>query len=403
MTRPVKPHRPTARKPARRRAKSGRSRPAAGVRDHLEQIVDQANVLVIATDLGGRVTVWNRAMARLTGFPRETVVGRDLLPWLSEVGMPELAQIMKQVADGGDLPTCEVQLPSVSGTVAHATFNVAVVRAEGGRPSAVLAVGQDVTALRVLQNQVIHAEKLATVGQIAAGVAHEINNPLTSIQACIEAVLHKASMAVQGRVPNQIEPVDLERLKRIQDGVERIRRFTHDLVGYARPSRVEIERLDLNEVVEHALSFCEHIFVEAKATLDRDLAANLPPVRAVRDQVMQVVTNLVTNAAQALGEKGGTIRVRTFHDGEAAVGLAVTDTGSGIREEHRASIFDPFFTTKPAGSGTGLGLSVVRNIVYAHGGQITFQSKLGSGTTFVVTLPVSHPISHNIEGEKPTP
>ena len=142
---------------------------------------------------------------------------------------------------------------------------------------------------------------------------------------------------------------------------------------------------------------------EAKATLDRDLAPNLPPVRAVRDQVMQVVTNLATNAAQALGEKGGVVRVRTFHDGEATVGLAVSDTGTGIREEHRASIFDPFFTTKPAGSGTGLGLSVVRNIVYAHGGQITFQSKLGSGTTFVVTLPVSHPLSHNIEGEKSTP
>ena len=398
-----KPHKPAAKKPARRRAESKRSRPTAGVRDHLEQIVDQANVLVIATDLAGRVTVWNRAVARLTGFPRETVVGRELLPWLSEAGMSELAQIMKQVAASGDLSNCEVRLPSVSGTATRAAFNVAIVRGEGGRPSAVLAVGQDVTALRVLQNQVIHAEKLATVGQIAAGVAHEINNPLTSIQACVEAVLHKASMATQGRVPNQIEPVDVERLKRIQDGVERIRRFTHDLVGYARPSRVEIERLDLNEVVEHALSFCEHIFVDAKATLDRDLAPNLPPVRAVRDQVMQVVTNLVTNAAQALGAKGGTIRVRTFHDGEATVGLAVSDTGTGIREEHRASIFDPFFTTKPAGSGTGLGLSVVRNIVYAHGGQITFQSKLGSGTTFVVTLPVSHPLSHNIEGEKSTP
>jgi signal transduction histidine kinase len=264
----------------------------------------------------------------------------------------------------------------------------------------VLAVGQDVTALRVLQNQVIHAEKLATVGQIAAGVAHEINNPLTSIQACVEAVMHKASLATQGLVPNQIDPVDLERLKRVQDGAERIRRFTHDLVGYARPSRVEIERLDFNEVVEHALSFCEHILEKAKAALDRDLAPNLPPVRAVRDQVMQVVTNLVTNAAQALGDNGGVIRVRTFGDGETAVGLAVTDTGSGIREEHRASIFEPFFTTKPAGSGTGLGLSVVRNIVYAHGGQITFQSKLGSGTTFVVTLPVSHPLSHSGEGEK---
>ena len=397
------PKKRAAKKPGHRQAGLARSQPAAGLRDYLEQIVDQANVLVIATDLAGRAVVWNRAMSRLTGFPRETVVSRELLLWLSDAGMPELAQIMKQVAAGGDLSNCEVRLPSVSGTVARAVFNVATVRAEGGRPSAILAVGQDVTALRVLQNQVIHAEKLATVGQIAAGVAHEINNPLTSIQACVEAVLHKASMATQGRVPNQIEPVDVERLKRIQDGAERIRRFTHDLVGYARPSRVEIERLDLNEVVEHALSFCEHVFVEAKATLDRDLAPNLPPVRAVRDQVMQVVTNLVTNAAQALGTKGGSIRVRTFHDGEVTVGLAVTDTGSGIRDEHRASIFDPFFTTKPAGSGTGLGLSVVRNIVYAHGGQITFQSKLGSGTTFVVTMPVSHPLSQNVEGEKSTP
>jgi PAS domain S-box-containing protein len=397
------PTKRAVKKPGHRPTESAPLQPAAGLRDYLEQIVDQANVLVIATDLAGRVAVWNRAMSRLTGFPRETVVGRELLLWLSEAGMPELAQIMKQVAAGGDLSNCEVRLPSVSGTVARAAFNVATVRAEGGRPTAILAVGQDVTALRVLQNQVIHAEKLATVGQIAAGVAHEINNPLTSIQACVDAVLHKASMATQGRVPNQIEPVDVERLKRIQDGAERIRRFTHDLVGYARPSRVEIERLDLNEVVEHALSFCEHVFVEAKATLDRDLAPNLPPVRAVRDQVMQVVTNLVTNAAQALGTKGGSIRVRTFHDGEVTVGLAVTDTGSGIRDEHRASIFDPFFTTKPAGSGTGLGLSVVRNIVYAHGGQITFQSKLGSGTTFMVTLPVSHPLSQNVEGEKSTP
>jgi len=389
--------------PKQRRSESEPSPTAAGLRDYLEQIVDQANVLVVATDLAGRVVVWNRALSRLTGFPRETVVGRDLSPWLSEAGMPELAQIMKQVATGADLSNCEVRLPSVSGTTARAAFNVATVRAQGGRPSAILAVGQDVTALRVLQNQVIHAEKLATVGQIAAGVAHEINNPLTSIQACIEAVLNKATMATQGHVPNQIELVDVERLKRIQDGAERIRRFTHDLVGYARPSRVEIERLDLNEVVEHALSFCEHIFAEAKAKLDRDLAPNLPQVRAVRDQIMQVVTNLATNAAQALGTNGGTIRVRTFHDGDVTVGLAVTDTGSGIRQEHRASIFDPFFTTKPAGSGTGLGLSVVRNIVYAHGGQITFQSQLGSGTTFLVTLPVSHPQSHDVEVEKSTP
>jgi two-component system, NtrC family, sensor kinase len=372
-------------------------KPEGSTNDYVEQIVDQANVLVLATDLNGRVTVWNRAVARLTGVPRDLALGRELLAWLSEAGMPELGQNMRQVASGEDRPNCEVRVPSAAGTVARATFNVASLRDQQGKPFAVMAVGQDVTALRVLQNQVIHAEKLATVGQIAAGVAHEINNPLTSIQACVEAVLHKASLATQGKLPNQIEPVDVERLKRIQEGAERIRRFARDLVNYARPSRVEMERIDLNEVIEHALSFCEHVFVSAKARLDRDLGPNLPPVHAVRDQVMQVVTNLVTNAAQALGDKGGVIRIRTFHDGEISVSMAITDNGSGIREEHRASIFDPFFTTKPAGSGTGLGLSVVRNIVYAHGGQITFQSTVGSGTSFVVTLPACHVSSH--EGE----
>jgi two-component system, NtrC family, sensor kinase len=402
MTRSAKPSSRAAKPPKRPAVKPGRSHPVPRMRDYLEQIVDQANVLVISTDLPGRVTVWNRAMVRLTGFPRETVVGRELLPWLWEAGIPELGQVMKQVAAGSDLPNCEVRLPSMSGTIVRAVFNVATLRDDAGRPSAQLAVGQDVTALRVLQNQVIHAEKLATVGQIAAGVAHEINNPLTSIQACIDAVLHKATLAVQGSIANQFEAVDVERLKRIQEGAERIRKFSRDLVSYARPSRVEVEQIDFNEVVEHALSFCEHVFAQAKARLDRDLAPSLPPMRAVRDQLMQVVTNLATNAAQALSEKGGVIRVRTFNEGKAAVGLAVTDSGSGIREEHRASIFDPFFTTKPAGSGTGLGLSVVRNIVYAHGGQITFQSTIGSGTTFVVTLPVRHPLSHNFEGEKST-
>jgi two-component system, NtrC family, sensor kinase len=393
---------PGKKAPKLSRGKSAPSQPAR-MRDYLEQIVDQANVLVISTDLAGRVTVWNRAMVRLTAFPRETVVGRELLPWLSEAGIPELGHIMKQVAAGRDQPNCEARVPSMGGSVVRAAFNVATLRDEAKQPSAVLAVGQDITALRVLQNQVIHSEKLATVGQIAAGVAHEINNPLTSIQACIEAVLHKANLAVQGHIPNQFEAVDVERLKRIQDGAERIRRFSRDLVSYARPSRVEVERIDFNEVVEHALSFCEHVFAEAKARVDRDLASTVPPLRAVRDQLMQVVTNLVTNAAQSLGEKGGVIRVRTFRASEATVGLAVTDNGTGIREDHRASIFDPFFTTKPAGSGTGLGLSVVRNIVYAHGGQITFQSTFGSGTTFVVTLPVNHPLSHNLEGEKSTP
>jgi two-component system NtrC family sensor kinase len=205
---------------------------------------------------------------------------------------------------------------------------------------------------------------------------------------CAEAVLRKATLAAEGRVPNVIEPIDIERLRKIQEGAERIHGFSRDLTTYARPSGRDVEEVDLNEVVEHALSFCEPVLYETKAELLKELSPDLPPVRAVRDHIMQVVTNLVRNAAQALVAPGASVTVRTFRSGKAAVGLAVSDNGEGIRPEDEEHVFDPFFTTKPAGKGTGLGLTVVRNIVFAHGGQISFQSMAGRGTTFVVSLPI---------------
>jgi two-component system NtrC family sensor kinase len=368
-------------------------RETAYLQHYLEQLIDQATFLIIATDLAGRVTVWNRAMNKLTGFPRVQALGRELLPWLSQLGAPDIGLVLKQVGASGEPATREVKLPSVGGAVLRAAFNVVTVRGQGGQADAILAIGQDVTALRSLQSQVIHAEKLATVGQIAAGVAHEINNPLTSIQVCAEAVLRKAQKAVAGTAQNAFEEPDVDRLKKIQEGAERIRRFARDLVSYARPSGSEVEKVSLNEVVEQGLSFCEHILSDAQAKLERDLHRSLPPIQAIRDQLLQVVINLVTNAAHALGERGGMVRVRTYKSTEATVSMAVTDSGTGIRDEDRPHIFEPFFSTKPAGRGTGLGLSVVRNIIYSHGGQISFQTRPASGTTFVVTLPINHLVS----------
>jgi PAS domain S-box-containing protein len=360
------------------------------LQDYLGQLIDQASVLMAAVDTAGRVTVWNRAMARLTGFPRSRVVGQDLLAWLQERGAPDLGQVVKQVSTSGATTNREVRLPTVGGAALRAAFNVVTVRGGDGRPAATLAIGQDVTALRQLQSQVIHAEKLATVGQIAAGVAHEINNPLTSVQVCAEALLRKATLATQGRGSGVLDLADLDRLQKVKEGAERIRRFARDLVSYARPSGSEIEPVRLNDVIDQALSFCEHVIFDARAKIERDFAGELPVVQAVRDQLLQVVTNLVTNAAHAVTARGGTIRVRTWDAGGGVVGFAVSDDGVGIKEEDRAKIFEPFFTTKPAGRGTGLGLSVVRNIVYAHGGQISFQTRAGGGTTFMITLPVIH-------------
>ncbi|MCG5054277.1 MAG: PAS domain S-box protein [Myxococcales bacterium] len=361
------------------------------LQEYLEQLVDQANALIVATDLEGKVTVWNRALHRLTGFSRWEAIGKDLGSWWKELGTPQLPLVMRQAAASGDTVTREMQLPSAGGAVIRAAFNVVTVKT-GEMPAAILAVGQDVTAFRALQGQVIHAEKLATLGQIAAGVAHEINNPLTSIQVCADAVGRKAKLALEGRVPNAFEPADIDRLKKITEGAERIRRFAKDLVTYARPSGTENEPFDLNDLVAHGLSFCEHVLDEANATVERDLHPDLPPLTAIRDQILQVVINLITNAAQALPTEGGQVRVRTWRRGNAAVGVAISDTGRGIREADRPHVFEPFFTTKPAGRGTGLGLSIVRNIVFSHGGQITFQSRQGGGTTFVVTLPLAREV-----------
>jgi PAS domain S-box-containing protein len=364
-------------------------RETAYLQDYLEQLIDQANFLIIATDTDGRVTVWNRAMNRLTGLSRGQALGRQLLPWLTELKAPDIGRVLKQVAASGEPATREVRLPTVGGAVLRAAFNVVTVRGQGGKVDAVLAIGQDVTALRLLQSQVIHAEKLATVGQIAAGVAHEINNPLTSIQVCATTLAKKAASALEGKAPNVVDAADLDRMHKIQEGADRIRRFARDLVSYARPSGSDIEEVSLGDVVEQGLSFCEHILSSARATVERDYAQELPRIQAVRDQILQVVINLITNAAHAVEPRGGTIRVRTWVAGGATVGFAISDNGVGIKDDDRSKIFDPFFTTKPAGRGTGLGLSVVRNIIYSHGGQISFQSRPGSGTTFMVTLPVT--------------
>ena len=354
----------------------------------LAQMMDETDVLVAMTDRDGRVVAWNRALAVLTGRAEAEGLGRKLADWLTGSGVRDLADIMEGVAREGEPIRCEVRLPGASGAMAAAAFSVVPVR--GPSRAAVLAAGHDLTALRALQSPVLHAEKLATVGQVAAGVAHEINNPLTSIQMCAEAVLRKATLAAEGRVPNVIEPIDIERLRKIQEGAERIRKFSRDLTSYARPSGRDLEEVNLNDVVEHALSFCEPVLYETKARLVMELSPDLPFVRVVRDHIMQVVTNLVRNAAQALAESGGIVTVRTFRGGRGSVGLAVSDDGEGIRPEDQAHVFDPFFTTKPAGKGTGLGLTVVRSIVLAHGGQISFQSMPGSGTTFVVSLPLDY-------------
>lgn len=238
----------------------------------------------------------------------------------------------------------------------------------------------DARDLRALNSHMVQAEKLASLGQIAAGVVHELNNPLTSIVAYTDWLIRK-----QG--PSG-DPDSLERLRRIGESASRILRFTRDLVAYARPSSEVPVPVSMHTVIDQALAFCEHVIAEHGARVERQFADGVPAVRGMPEQLVQVFVNLFTNACHAMPADGGRLRVAIYlaEDGSRVL-VAVEDNGHGIAAEHLGSIFAPFFTTKADGRGTGLGLSIVKNIMDGHGAEIRAEQSVDGGARFVLAFP----------------
>jgi signal transduction histidine kinase len=271
------------------------------------------------------------------------------------------------------------------------------------------------------QSQVIHTTKLASLGQMIAGVAHEMNTPIGFVKSNVEVVRellteHRQLVAkcLQGfdmmlaadlGNPQMIEPMrraltkvraalagdqrladgdDL--LKDSVDGLVQIANLVKNLKGFARVDRDGMDALDLNECVESALTIAAHQLRD-RVEVVRELGS-LPKINGVASQINQVLLNLITNAAQAM-EEGGKLTVASRRAGDQ-VEIDVTDTGGGIPDEIMPKIFDPFFTTKPVGEGTGLGLSIVHKIVQSHGGSIKVRTAARKGSTFTVSFPIDH-------------
>lgn len=358
------------------------------LRDYQSKLIEHANALILGVDRHWRITVANQALCRLTGYDRDDVIGRDLRDWLPEEQRPRLTKLFLHALTGGpNQDAVEVTLLTKSGHEVKTAWSVAAIGARRNI-EAVVAIGQDQTRLRDLQSQVIQAEKLATLGQLAAGVVHELNNPLTSITVYAEYLLKKAERAVADDGVEGPEPGDVEKLRRIRAGAQRILDFAKDLVQYAKPAGDELDVISVNQVVQQSLSFCEHLFDRSHVALEESLAGDLPTTYAVPGQLEQVLINLVTNAVQASGE-GGWVKVSTFRADVGKIGVEVSDSGPGIAQGDRQRIFEPFFTTKVDGKGTGLGLSIVRNIVEQHQGEITVDEADGGGARFRIVLPAT--------------
>ena len=242
-----------------------------------------------------------------------------------------------------------------------------------------ILVLEDVTDRAHLEEQLRLSEKMAAIGLLAAGVAHEVNTPLTGISSFTQMLLERA------------EPGDprTELLEKIERQTFRAAKIVNSLLNLSRPSGGETGRVDLNVVVGDVLSLLEHQFRMSKIQVRRDLSESPVVVRGVEYKLQQVFLNLLLNARDAM-PKGGWVSVTTRAENADAM-VEVADTGAGIPSEHLARIYDPFFTTKPEGGGTGLGLSVTYGIVQEHGGKLSCESDIGQGTRFKLVLPLMEP------------
>jgi signal transduction histidine kinase len=229
--------------------------------------------------------------------------------------------------------------------------------------------------LKQAHKQLLQSEKLATIGQMAAGIAHELNTPLTYIMGNLELLELQELSAAQR-----------EMLSSIARGAERIRTLAQRLLAFSRPAREEMVPLPLNDLIERSLELCQYQIASGRVTLEKQLDPGLPRVLGVSNQLELALINLVVNAVHAMGEKGGTLTVASRRRGDD-VEVSVSDEGTGIPERVRSSLFEPFVTTKPEGKGTGLGLSTVLMVVERHNGHVDFDTEDGRGTTFRITLP----------------
>jgi len=260
-----------------------------------------------------------------------------------------------------------------------------------GSPISILIVKRDVTLEKEYQAKYYHAEKMATIGLLAAGVAHEINNPLAAISGFAEGLkrrLPRLQAALAERDDFQDLAVDFEEyVATILNECNRCRDIVQGLLTFSPRQNAEYARVDLNQLVEDVLKLLQHKLRRYPPDSIRlALAASSPEARGVAPELKQVVLNLVLNGLDAIRD-GGQITLLSAQNGEQEVVLHVVDTGCGIAPEHMAKLFEPFFTTKPVGQGTGVGLSTCYNIIRQHDGEIQVASKSGRGSTFTVRLP----------------
>ena len=363
------------------------------LKEFSENIVESINVGILAADLDDRVESWNTQIERLTGISRQAALGHRL----SELFPADLCDKFELTrGDTGVRNIYKYELRAPSGRAngngnGHAagepdshTLNIAIAPLVSKELMQIgrLIIFDDVTDRDQLERRLVQADKLSSIGLLAAGVAHEVNTPLAVISTYAQMLAKQISGDEQ----------KFKLLDKIAKQTFRASEIVNSLLSFSRTSPTEFVEVDLNKVIRETLTLIEHQLQKAAIEVKLNLESGLPVVKANSGKLQQVFLNLFLNARDAM-ESGGTLAVRTWNE-DGFARIEVADTGQGIPPEHLERIYDPFFTTKASRKGTGLGLSVTYGIVREHGGTIRVESRPGAGARFHVELPLTRKPVH---------
>ncbi len=395
------------------------------LRRDTRDIVENINSALLVVDLGGYITFVNSAAEQILGGSNDDLAGRQIGDWFGAEGEAS-NPIENCLCDGTRSHGAETLLQRADGTWIPIGVSCSPRLDGTGSRCGVVAIFQDLSEIKELELQVRQTEKMASIGQLAAGLAHEVNNPMGFIHANLrqmseylgdldkyfEATTRLQQAAMEGdleiiraaaddvRVVSR--EIDLEyvrtdfqkALQESSEGAERIRHIVKDLRDFSRPDLPARVPADLNQALDSTANIV-YTMMKHSVHLEKNYG-DLPKIDGYPMQLKQVFMNLLVNAYYAIESRAedepGVIRIETEQVGEEVV-IRISDTGVGISEADQARIFEPFFTTKPVGDGTGLGLSTCFKIVERHGGRILVESEVGRGTTFEVWLPIREPSS----------
>jgi PAS domain S-box-containing protein len=347
------------------------------MREFSENILESLNDGLAVVNHNDCIVRWNRKLEELYGLRHEDAVGRRLAEVFNSGFFEVLRSARSESQEGGAFYRVPLTTRHESSRRLLVNVGTTPLRESDGTIAGTIIIIEDISSRVQLEEQLQISEKMASIGLLAAGVAHEVNTPLTGISSYTQ-------MLLQGAQPEDPKTKVLEKIER---QTFRAAKIVNGLLNLARPTQTDAGPVEINAVINDVLSLLEHQLRTGRIQVRKELAPTGPIVQGIEYKLQQVFLNLFLNARDAM-PRGGWLTIATRIDTEAAI-VEIGDTGSGIPADQMSRIYDPFFTTKDLGKGTGLGLSITYGIVQEHGGTITCDSVVGQGTRFILTLPLA--------------